>query len=276
VLLASAVPPSMKPSSIALWLFLVCNSTTGFAQSPVQLHAEIVVQQHQILALPQQIAALQKRVTDTAALETNDAAGIAKQQSLMLDVRSSNIWALNPFLKVNLAAENGVNGPNISLVGVNLHLLSGSGVTSDFSDGGSAPNPLGRGNLFIGYNEPPVPIVAALASGDRSGSHNLIMGRYNKFRSFGSIVSGEYNTVTAAESSIIKGGGNRLGGRSSTMIGASNSVVDGGGFVCIFGGEQNIATGCDLFALFGGQQNAISSARYETVIGVDYLATPAQ
>jgi hypothetical protein len=156
-------------------------------------------------------------------------------------------------------------------VGVNLHLLSGSGLTSDYSDGGSAPNPLGRGNLIIGYNELPPPIIAVFAPGERTGSHNLIMGRYNRFRSFGSIVTGEYNNVTVFESSIIGGSGNKLGGRLSIIMGSSGSVVDGGVDVALFGGQDNVATGCSLFSLFGGQQNAISYASNESVIGVDYL-----
>jgi hypothetical protein len=264
----------MKPSLTALWICLACISNTGFAQSPAQLQGEIVVQQRQILALSQQISALQKKVTDTATLETNDAAGIVKQQSLMIDVRSSNVWALNPFVKVNLADENGVKGPNISLVGVNLHLLSGSGLTSDYSDGGSAPNPLGRGNLFIGYDEPPQHPFAALAPGDRIGSHNLIIGRYNRFRSFGSIVSGEYNTVSGAESNIIGGGGNTIEGRWSTIVAGANSQILGG-TVAMFGGNGNVADACYGLYLFGGENNSISNAANATVVGTDYLATPA-
>jgi hypothetical protein len=59
---------------------------------------------------------------------------------------------------------NGLKGPHVIFTGVNVHILSGAGMTND----GKAPR--GLGNLIIGYNEL-VPGYDNL----RTGYHNLVI-----------------------------------------------------------------------------------------------------
>jgi hypothetical protein len=68
-----------------------------------------------------------------------------------------------------------VAGPHIIISGANLHLVSGSGATNDGDE------PLGLGNLIIGYNEGPAEAGSPLNPGQRGGSHNVVIGPYHKF-----------------------------------------------------------------------------------------------
>ena len=81
---------------------------------------------------------------------------------------SKDVLDLQPYVRVDLAVENGVRAPNVVFSGANVHIVSGSGATDDNG------NALGLGNLIIGYDEP----VVSLA---RGGSHNLVIGRYHQF-----------------------------------------------------------------------------------------------
>jgi len=68
------------------------------------------------------------------------------------------------------------DGTTLQLSGINLQIVSGAGAT----DG--AVN--GRGNLIVGYNEDD--------GRDRTGSHNLVLGRNN---GYSGIVSGDENQI---------------------------------------------------------------------------------
>src|SRR5262249_22206582 len=89
-------------------------------------------------------------------------------------------------------------GKYTKFTGCNVYVQSGSGSTDDnTSSGGSLT---GLGNLIIGYNAPqgnPWDI--------RTGSHNLILGDYNNYSSYGGLVAGSYNTVSGAYASISGG-----------------------------------------------------------------------
>jgi hypothetical protein len=82
--------------------------------------------------------------------------------------------------------------------------VSGSDATDD--NGNSS----GIGNLIIGYDENP--LSADLAAGDRGGSHNLIVGRWNRFlaSSFGGIIAGEGNWLSGEANSLLAGETNKV------------------------------------------------------------------
>lgn len=134
--------------------------------------------------------------------------------------------------------------------GVNLHVRSGSGTT----DG--AVN--GLGNLIIGYNE--------LASGGsvRSGSHNLVMGRANGYSSYGSIINGTRNQVSAAYASVLSGEDNAATAAGAMVISGLQNTAS---FIraVVVSGWRNTANGLDS-AVLGGHLNA-TSASDSTVAG---------
>ena len=125
---------------------------------------------------------------------------------------AKNVLALDPFVSVDPNPEIGVIGPNIIFSGANIHIVSGSGATDDNG------NPTGLGNLIIGYDEDPESLSGSDAAyaarwslsaqpGDRGGSHNLVIGRGNRFTqaAFGGLVAGELNTISNVGASVSGG-----------------------------------------------------------------------
>jgi hypothetical protein len=148
------------------------------------------------------------------------------------------------------------DGAVIRFSGVNLQVVSGAGTT----DG----TPNGRGNVIVGYNE-----RRNDETDDRSGSHNLILGRENTFSSFAGIVGGQGNTATSWYASVLGGFDNTAAGAWSVVSGGQEnraaspvSTVGGGtgntaraisSAVC--GGDGNIASGFGA-TVCGGAANA--------------------
>lgn len=141
--------------------------------------------------------------------------------------------------------------------GCNVHVRDGSGDTDGPTNG--------LGNLIVGYNESYTP------GASRNGSHNLVVGPEHAYSSFGGLVAGFYNAVTAPHASVTGGafnvasmnrasvsGGerNRAGGLSSTVSGGVDNTA-GGEFAAVSGGFDNAAT--DKYAaVSGGSMNSAS------------------
>ena len=93
------------------------------------------------------------------------------------------------------------------------------------------------GNLIIGYNEqalagPPLPREV------RTGSHNLVVGDFHTYTSFGGFVAGNQNRVTHKHASV-------SGGTDNSASGAYSSVS---------GGHRNRASGIAA-SVSGGQES---------------------
>jgi hypothetical protein len=112
--------------------------------------------------------------------------------------------ALAPYLTAD-------DDKNIYLTGANLHIQSGSGKTDGELNG--------LGNLIIGYNEnySPTEDMPVLA---RTGSHNLVIGPYHSYLSYGGLVAGYRNTVSGKYSSV-------SGGNQATASGDYSSISGG-------------------------------------------------
>jgi hypothetical protein len=155
---------------------------------------QIATLQAQVAALQTQVTALQKAL---ALVQSNDATAASNLQARLTVIENNHALLLGRFVRVDENTEVGVIGPNIVFTGANIHIVSGSGFTADGS---------GLGNLIVGYNESPVNTTLfnprtqttgdTLLTGDRRGSHNHVLGRFNKFTSFGGLVSGEDNTIS--------------------------------------------------------------------------------
>lgn len=232
---------------------------------------------------------------------------------------------------------NGLRGPHVMFEGVNVHIRSGSGSTSD---GGS---PVGLGNLIIGYNEPrevltkayvesilgvadtcltpvhdpydfttdPFPNGTAICSGQlmtrRQGSHNLIVGDYHNYNSYGaliggmlnatdehavgaslvggmanlathplsSIVGGSSNVASAVTSSILGGNSNRIYSSwagSPPNAGASpppavNPDAPWARDIAIVGGQFNQASGAEENVIVGGLSNSMVTTNNSVIVG---------
>jgi hypothetical protein len=143
-----------------------------------------------------------------------------------------------------------LDGDTLMISGVNVQIVDGTGDTA------GAPN--GLGNLIIGYNE---------GTHDRSGSHNLVVGTEHSYTSYGGLVAGFGNTVSARSTSV-------SGGRFNSAVAEFASVGGGSGRSAVASSEWGV--GCpNNMALVG----SICVDRYESSVwsspdgGTQYGAT---
>jgi hypothetical protein len=120
-------------------------------------------------------------------------------------------------------------GNNVQITGANLHILNGTGNTESTNS---------VGNLIVGYGQSSV-----------SGSHNIMVGQANNATSYGGIVAGETNRISAPYSMVV-------GGYYNT---ASDSYAG------VYGGYRNSAT-YDYASVHGGYYNTARDT-YATVHG---------
>jgi hypothetical protein len=230
------------------------DSGHGSKDNDKEIRAEITALQAQVSSLQATVSTLQDQVN---SLQTSNT---ALQNQL---AHAKNVLALDPFVSVDPNPEIGVIGPNIIFSGANIHIVSGSGRTDDNG------SPTGLGNLIIGYDEDPnipligdsfpnLPIMQAagfptpLNSGDRGGSHNLIIGDGNRFTkaAFGGLVAGQRNTIAGFGASI-------GGGFNNTASGL---------FASVSAGVQNIASG-EYASVTGGGRNGAGPTAGDSVSG---------
>lgn len=135
--------------------------------------------------------------------------------------------------------DQGASATTIRLSGANLQVVNGSGAT----EGEAA----GLGNLIVGYQEP------RENGNDRTGSHNLVVGRQNNYSSWGSQVVGSSNTVSGLLASVCGGEGNTASGDFSVVGGGVSNIAEGPGSL-VGGGRGNAALGIDS-VVSGGREN---------------------
>ncbi len=169
---------------------------------------------------------------------------------------------------------------NLVFHGMNLQVNNGSGATDGSTNG--------LGNIIIGYNEDMFPYLGTGPSSQKTGSHNLVVGKGNNYMSFGGIVSGlnnwisgTYATVTGGErnqalgpfSSVFAGSLNQAAGLGASAGSGQNNSASGA-FSTSFGGLLNVASG-DFGANLGGLQNqatgnfsSVTSGSLNQAIGI--------
>jgi len=149
-----------------------------------------------------------------------------------LEVQVAAMEEILQYVRVETEEIRGVTGPHWIIEGANVHVRSGSGNTWD--DCNPIVDPdwpnceilTGLGNLIIGYNEqfgvgPPEPREV------RTGSHNLIVGEYHSFSSFGGFVAGVGNAVTGWGASVCGGANNEASGNLASVSGGSRNLASG-------------------------------------------------
>jgi len=144
----------------------------------------------------------------------------------------------------------------------------------------------GLGNLIVGYNTSP--------GNPQTGSHNLVVGDYHSYTSFGGAVMGEGNAITGPASTVTGGSDNQAAGEETSISGGTgnlttneyswigggfgnqsagyaSSVSGGGGgrasgyYASVFGGNGVVASGTATTA--GGGSSNRAEGGYDTVIG---------
>src|SRR5262249_34725559 len=90
-------------------------------------------------------------------------------------------------------------GPNeVVITGANLRIVNGLGATDTTN---------GLGNLIVGYNElrqenPDCPRITLNCTDIRTGSHNVVVGEFLNFSSFGGLVVGFFNEIRGSFPSV--------------------------------------------------------------------------
>ena len=130
---------------------------------------------------------------------------------------------------------------DLALIGVNLRLQSGLGLTHLGN---------GRGNIILGYGSP---------TPDSTGSHNLIIGDGHTVNSHSGIVTGRDNTIAGPHAVALGGVGCTaksnaiaIGGLLNQAEGA-NSVVIGGRDSATLASESSILNGAHTQTWADGQ-----------------------
>jgi hypothetical protein len=151
--------------------------------------------------------------------------------------------------------ESGVGGkPTIQFSGVNVQVVSGSGLTRGIING--------EGNLVIGYDE-------NAGKHQQNGSHNLVLGEEQTFTSYGGILGGRDNTVSGPFSST-SGGGATASGEASSVSGGVNNIASVR-FASVSGGVSNNAIAEGASVSGGGFSTA--EGRFSSIFGGKGLTT---
>jgi hypothetical protein len=241
-------------------LFIALAPMPGRADDDKGIRAEIAALQAQVDSLQSTVSALESQVSTLQTGNTtlqNEIKSLKTSnttlQTQLAAVRSNKALALGPFVSVDPNPEAGVVGPHITFTGANIHIVSGSGMTNDNG------NPRGLGNLIIGYDEPPDSTEGGppLNSGDRGGSHNLVIGPFNRFTqaAFGGLVAGELNTIQSLGASVSGGANNTASGFWASVSGGLGNTASGS--LASVSGQGNTASGFEA-TVSGGLGNTAS------------------
>ena len=149
------------------------------------------------------------------------------------------------------------NGDTLLLSGMNLQVVNGMGTTG-------SKNTLG--NVIIGYNE-----WTQGGTPFRGGSHYLVTGDENEYRSWGGIIAGIFNTASGEYSSVTGGIDNTASGNWSSVTGGQSNTA-GGNFSSVTSGEGNLASG-NFSSVTGGGANTASAGHSSVTGGVANTAS---
>ena len=157
---------------------------------------------------------LQDILNRVQALEAENAA---------LRARVVELETKTTYIRVETGDINGLSGPHTIFEGTNVHVQSGSGSTDDdiTSLGGTLT---GLGNLIVGYNEAR---PGQIERGDRTGSHNLIVGWGHNYSSYGGLVAGLMNDIAGPLASVSGGRDNEASGNVASVSGGAGRIAVG-------------------------------------------------
>jgi hypothetical protein len=182
-----------------------------------------------------------------------------------LERKVARLEAKLAYMNVVQGPINGLDGPHVIFEACNVHVRSGSGDSTDgtFDLINQAPipdtEPLGLGNLIVGYNEqlPPNGL-------NRGGSHNFIVGPGHNYPNVGGGLFGQENSVNGPLATVTGGIRNTASGFWASVSGGSSNAANGV-YSTVTGGGQN-TTG-DFGASVSGGFNRTAPGDYDWVGG---------
>jgi hypothetical protein len=136
-------------------------------------------------------------------------------------------------------------GDEVFITGANLRIVNGLDATETTN---------GLGNLIVGYNEPRGancnPEVMNCQN-TRTGSHNVVVGRFHNFSRFGGLVVGNFNEISGDFASVSGGAFNGASGVAASVSGGAFNGASGVA-ASVSGGAFNGASGL-LSSVSGGR-----------------------
>lgn len=165
----------------------------------------------------------------------------------LADFSTSEEQELKALLKYLKVESSGIDGkPTVQFSGANVQVVNGMGNTHSTN---------GEGNLVIGYDENPH---------EQTGSHDLVLGEFQEFTSYGGIVAGELNSITAPFASVTGGFRNHASEWDSSITGGSENAASGEA-AAVTGGVKNTSSGGHA-SVGGGYKNE-AKANFSSVFG---------
>lgn len=186
-------------------------------------------------------------ITSLSASAASFSSGLAAVESDVSDLSDdvsdlSGVADLLTYVSVDTSTDS------VIFEGANVFVQSGSGSTSSTVNG--------LGNLIVGYNE--------TSGEDQSGSHNLVVGKYQEFSSYAGVVFGYGGEVSAPFATVTGGIYNTASGSYSSVHGGVYSTASGS-YSSVSGGYGNTASGSSS-AVSGGYNNT-ASGNYSAISG---------
>jgi hypothetical protein len=265
----------MNPAPALILFSLVATSINGWAQQKTltpDSDAQLRILRQQVAAMRKQLTAARGELTTANTARDGVQAQLnALQQQVtslkqqvdslkagVVALRDSSVWDLNGYLTFEV-----VNGyPTALFRGVNVQIVNGTGDTQSAN---------GTGNLIVGYNRPSTgdyvcsvgvteTATECAANGGvwarshKSGSHNIVGGDFNNYASWGGLVFGQENTLSASYTAILGGTRNRAEASFASIVGGSYNTASGI-FSSVGAGYDNHALGA-LSSVSGGAQRS--------------------
>lgn len=181
-----------------------------------------------------------------AVLAQNPGVSLASLQAAIAALQSSVTALQQKTAALTQTGTPGSSGATLQVTGVNVQIIDGLGSTSAVN---------GLGNLILGYNESGPGFA-------RTGSHNLIVGAQNQYTSYGGLVAGNGNGITApyasvtGESNLASGRGASISGGFLNTASGSDSAVSGGTRNTAGGSGSSVSGGAANTA--GGSESSVS------------------
>jgi type VI secretion system secreted protein VgrG len=187
--------------------------------------------------VPKEIALLAEELRQVKAELASLHDVLGDTQAELAALQQNTVLGLDDFLKL---ITDSTGNPVVVLTGANLQVVNGTGMTGTGN---------GKGNIVLGYNNTDV------ASQNRQGSHNLVVGDDNAYpgtsevlvdrivaaRDLGLIVGGQMNLVvgTVLDSEIGADSRESIGGNKIENVGANRSET--------VGGNESVSVGASTF-----------------------------
>jgi hypothetical protein len=255
---------------------LLAASAGGWAQEKAaSSDAELRAMRQQVNTLRKQLAVARNELTvaSTArqSLQVQFSAIQRQMEALTNEVRglrANSVLDLNGYLTFDISS----GYPTALFRGINVQIVNGTGETQTAT---------GTGNLIVGYNRPSAgSFICSLgvtesaascqangglwAQSHKSGSHNIIGGDFNSYSSWGGLVLGMENAMSAPFGMVGGGARNRAEGSFASISGGSFNTASGV-YGSVAGGFDNHAIG--EYTTVGGGAQRTSSGQYDWAAG---------